>query len=117
MFGIVLRVQQILHFFPASFTNLFVFVAIPEICDKKFNATLSAIKIFLAFPSIVAIREPFLIFDPSFFFILNLILLSTKLKACFANNKPPTIAFSFERSLTLTFLLFLTKLEVISPDG
>src|SRR6056300_1023653 len=116
MFGIVLRVQQILHFFPASFTNLFVFVAIPEICDKKFNATLSAIKIFLAFPSIVAIREPFLIFDPSFF-ILNLILLSTKLKACFANNKPPTIAFSFERSLTLMFLLFLTKLEVISPDG
>ena len=78
MFGIVLRVQQILHLFPASFTNLFVFVAIPEICDKKFKATLSAIKIFLAFPSIVAINESFFTSDPSGFLILNLILLSTK---------------------------------------
>ena len=54
MFGIVLRVQQILHFFPASFTNLFVYVAIPEISDKKFNATLSAIKIFQSIPLVLS---------------------------------------------------------------
>ena len=59
-FGIVLRVQQILHFLPANFTNWFVLVAIPEIWDKKFKATLSAINIFLALPSMVAINEPFL---------------------------------------------------------
>ena len=67
MFGIVFRVQQTLHLLPASLTNWFVFVAIPEIWDKKFKATLSEIKIFLAFPSIVAIKEPFLTLDPSFF--------------------------------------------------
>ena len=39
-FGIVFLVQQILVFFPANFTNSFVFVAMPEICDKKFKATL-----------------------------------------------------------------------------
>ena len=38
-------------------------------------------------------------------------------QACFANNKPPTIAFSFDRSLTLIILLFFTKFEVISPEG
>ena len=117
MFGIVLRVQQILHFLPASFTNWFVFVAIPEIWDKKFKATLSAIKIFLALPSIVAINEPFLTTDPSFFLTINLILLSIKLKVFFVNNKPPIIAFWFDKSLTLTILLLLTKPDVISPAG
>ena len=65
-FGIVFRVQQILHPFPTNFTNSFVLVAIPEIWERKFNATLSAINIFLALPSIVAIKEPFLTYDPSF---------------------------------------------------
>ena len=93
MFGIVLRVQQILHFLPTSFIKAFVFVAIPEICDKKFKATLSAINIFFALPSIIAISEPFLICEPSFFLVINLILLSTKSKACLANSRPPIIAF------------------------
>ena len=72
MFGIVLRVQQILHFLPASLTNLFVFVAIPEICDKKFKATLSTLRMFSALPSIVAIISFFLTIETSFFFILIL---------------------------------------------
>ena len=58
-FGMVLRVQQILHFFPTNFTNWFVWVAIPEIWDKKFSATLSAISIFFASPSTVAITDFF----------------------------------------------------------
>ena len=58
-FGIVFLVQQTLHFFPTFFTNWFVFVAIPEIWDKKFSATLSPINIFFIFPSIVAIKSPF----------------------------------------------------------
>jgi len=91
--GMVFLVQQILHFFPANFTNLFVFVAIPEIWDKKFKATLSAINMFFALPLIVAIKDFFFTIEPSFFFILNLILSSTKLKASFANFNPPTIAF------------------------
>ena len=89
----VFLVQQILHFFPASFTNWFVFVAIPEIWDKKFKATLSATNIELALPFMIAITEFFLTDDPSFFFNINLIFLSTWLKVCFANNKPATIAF------------------------
>ena len=68
-------------------------MAIPEIWDKKFKATLSAINIFLALPSIVAIREPFSTWEPSFFLIINLILSSINAKACFANSKPPMTAF------------------------
>ena len=66
--GIVFLVQQILHFFPTFLTNWFVLVAIPEIWDRKFSATLSPIKIFLIFPSTTAIKSPFLILEPSFFF-------------------------------------------------
>ena len=58
--------QQILHFFPASFTNLFVKVAIPEICDRKFKATLSAINMLFALPLIIATIDFFLTNDPSF---------------------------------------------------
>ena len=36
-FGMVFLVQQILVFFPASFTNLLVMVAIPDKWDKKFK--------------------------------------------------------------------------------
>ena len=57
--GIVFLVQQILLFFPTNFTNSFVLVAIPEIWDKKFKATLSAIRIFFSFPLIKATKEPF----------------------------------------------------------
>ena len=88
--------QQILHFFPASFTNWFVFVAIPEIWDKKFNATLSAINIEFALPLIVAMIEFLPTKEPSFFLETNLILLSTFEKVCFANNKPAIIAFWFD---------------------
>ena len=66
--GIVLRVQQIWVFFPANLTNWFVLVAIPDMWDKKFKATLSAINIFFALPFIIAIKEPFFTFEPSFFF-------------------------------------------------
>ena len=67
--GIVFLVQQILHFFPTFLTNWFVLVAIPEMWDRKFNATLSPIKIFFKLPSITAIKSPFLIIEPSFFLI------------------------------------------------
>ena len=65
--GIVFLVQQILVFFPANLTKSFVLVAIPEIWDKKFKATLSAIKIFFVFPLIEATKEPFFTLEPSFF--------------------------------------------------
>ncbi len=74
-FGIVFLVQQILVFFPTFFTNWFVLVDIPEICEIKFKATLSAVNIFLIFPSIIAITSLFFIKEPSFFLTLNLILL------------------------------------------
>ena len=45
------------------------------------------------FPLINAITDPFFTFEPSFFFIMNLILLSISAKACLANNKPPITAF------------------------
>ena len=45
-------------------SKLFVLVAIPEIWDKKFNATLSAINIELALPFIMAINEFFLTVEP-----------------------------------------------------
>ena len=77
----------------ANLTNSFVFVAIPEICDKKFRATLSAIKIFFALPFIKATKEPFLILEPSFFLTINFILLSIKEKVCLTNNNPATTAF------------------------
>jgi len=44
-------------------------VAIPEIWDKKFKATLSAINIELALPFITAIKEFFFTKDPSFFLV------------------------------------------------
>ena len=66
-FGIVFLVQQILLFFPTSLTNSFVLVAIPEMWDKKFKATLSAIKIFFAFPLIKATKEPFFTLEISIF--------------------------------------------------
>ena len=91
--GIVFLVQQIFVFFPAFFTKLFVFVAIPEICEIKFKATLSPVNIFLILPSIVATILPFLILDPSLFFILNFIFLSINLNVCFANSNPPIIPF------------------------
>ena len=59
--------QQIFVFLPTFFTNLLVLVAIPEIWERKFRATLSPINIFLILPSIIAIIDPLLIFDPSFF--------------------------------------------------
>ena len=37
--------------------------------------------------------EPFLILEPSFFLIINLILSSINEKVCLANNNPPTTAF------------------------
>ena len=80
--GIVFLVQQILVFFPANLTNSFVLVAIPEICDKKFKATLSAIRIFFALPLIKATKFPFLILEPSFFLIMNFILPSINAKVC-----------------------------------
>ena len=45
--------------------------------DKKFKATLSAINIEFALPFIMAINEFFLTGEPSFFFIIKLIFLST----------------------------------------
>ena len=80
-------------FFPASLTNSFVLVAIPDRWDKKFKATLSAINIELALPFIVAITAPLLTWEPSFFLIKILTLLSTLAKACFAKIKPAIIAF------------------------
>ena len=65
----VFLVQQIFVFLPTFFTNLLVLVAIPEICERKFRATLSPIKILLILPSITAIIEPLLTLDPSFFYI------------------------------------------------
>ena len=116
-FGIVFLVQQILQFFPANLTNALVLVAIPEIWLIKFKATLSPIKMFWAFPSIVATKSFFLTEDPSFFFRLNFIFLSINLNVCFANSNPPIIALWFEINFIFVFLLFLTKLEVISPEG
>ena len=40
-------------------------------CDKKFKATLSAIKIFFALPFIKATNEPLLVLEPSFLLIMN----------------------------------------------
>ena len=115
-FGIVFLVQHILHFFPASFTNLFVFVAIPEIWDKKFKATLSAINMFWTLPWIIATSDFFFTKDPSFFFTINFIFLSIRENALFANNKPPIIASSLAINFALMVLLFFTRLEVISPE-
>ena len=65
----------------------------------------------------IAIREFFFTKEPSFFLIINLILLSIKAKAYFAKRKPPMTAFSFEINLTLIISLFFINSEVISPDG
>ena len=81
----------------------------PEIWDKKFNATLSAINIELALPIITAITEFFWTEDPSFFFNINLIFLSTCLNDCFANNKPATIAFWLETIFASIILLFFNN--------
>ena len=80
--GIVFLVQQILVFFPANLTNSFVLVAIPEIWDKKFKATLSAIRIFFALPLIKATKFPLVTLEPSFFLIMNFILSSINAKVC-----------------------------------
>jgi len=48
-------------------TNFFVLVAIPEMKLKKLRATLSLIKIPLAFPCIIATTFPFFIFLPSIY--------------------------------------------------
>ena len=115
--GIVFLVQQILQFLFTSLTNWLVLVAIPEIWLIKFNATLSAIKIFSALPSIVTITAFLLTIEPSFFFIINLILLSINLNVCFAKSNPASTACWLEINLTFTILLFLSKFEVISPEG
>ena len=109
--GIVFLVQQILLFFPTFFTNWFVFVAIPDIWDKKFRATLSPVNIFLIFPSIVAITLPFLIADPSFFLISNFIFLSINLNVCLANSNPPIIPVWLEINFTFFLILFFNKFE------
>ena len=109
-FGIVFLVQQILHFLPTFFTNWFVFVAIPEIWDRKFNATLSPINIFFILPSMIAIKSPFLIVAPSFFFNLNLIFLSINLNVSFANSKPHTIPFWLEINFVFFLYYFLLGL-------
>ena len=111
-FGIVFRVQQILVFFPANLINWFVLVAIPEMWDKKFKATLSAIKIFFALPLIEATIEPFFIFEPSFFLIINLILLSIWEKECFANSNPAITAFWFDINFAVIILFSFIKLEI-----
>ena len=47
----------------------------------------------------------------------TLILLSINLKVCLTNSKPAITACWFEINLIFITLLFLTKLEVISPFG
>ena len=58
----------------------------------KKNSVIAVIK-GKALPFITAITEFFLTLDPSFFFIINLVFLSTCLKDCFTNSKPATTAF------------------------
>ena len=115
--GIVFRVQHILDFLFTFFTKLFVIVAIPEICERKFKATLSPFKIFAAFPSTIAIKLFFLIVDPSFFLILKDIFLSINPKVSLAKSKPPTTHFEFVIILALIFFLFCKSFDVISPFG
>ena len=55
--------------------------------------TLSAINIEFAFPFTNAIIEFFFTNEPSLFFMINLVFLSTFLNACFENSKPAIIAF------------------------
>jgi len=55
--------------------------------------------------------------EPSFFLIINLILLSINLNVCFANSNPAIIACWLEINLTFIILSFLTKFEVISQKG
>ena len=67
--------------------------------------------------NVIATIDPFFIKDPSFFFVINFILLSNKLKVCFANANPPIIPFWLLINL-IFFLEFLpNKFDVISPDG
>ena len=73
--------------------------------------------IFLILPSIIAITEPLFTKDPSFFFVINLILLSNKLKVCLANSKPPIIPFWLLINLTFLEELLSNKFDVISPEG
>ena len=67
---------------------------------EKFKATLSPINIFLILPSIKAITEPLLTFDPSFFFYVKFnIFYLIKLKVCLANSSPPIIPFLITNQL------------------
>ena len=109
--------QQIFVFLPAFFTNLLVLDAMPEIWERKFRATLSPINILLISPSITAITDPLLIFDPSFFFTWNLMFLSNKLNVCLANSNPPIIPFSLLIRLAFEIELLFNRLVVISPEG
>ena len=86
--------QQILQDFPFTLsTNFFVVVATPEIKLKKLRATLSPLKIPLAFPYTVATIFPFFIFLPSFVYDLKTTFLSEYLKVSFVKFNPPTTQF------------------------
>ena len=74
-------------------------------------------RILSALPSIVAITSFLLTIEPSFFLIVNLILVSSNLNFCFANYNTETTSCLLEINLTFISFLFLTRLEVISPDG
>ena len=66
-------------------------VAIPDMWDKKFSATLSPVNMCFILPFTMAIVSPLLTLDPSFFFKLILIFLSINLNVCLTNYNPPII--------------------------
>ena len=61
---------------------------------RKFNATLSLLRILEALPLISTITLPLFTFRPSLVLASKLIFLSVVLKVSFTKFRPPTIQFS-----------------------
>src|SRR3989338_3004363 len=117
MLGVVFRVSIILTLYGLILsTNLWVWVAIPDRCPKKFRAVLSAVRILMALPSIYAATLPALTIAPSLTAGLKINFLSTDLNTASMTPNPQMMPFSLKIIQAFAFLFpNLQRDEVISP--